>query len=72
MTMLLCGQAAKKEREELEAQQAFGPGVQLGLLHGRMTAQEKADALHAFMDGTTPVLIATSVVEVCWLPCASG
>ncbi len=42
----------------------LGPGVSYGLLHGRLSAEEKADALAAFAAGRTNVLIATTVVEV--------
>jgi ATP-dependent DNA helicase RecG len=36
----------------------------LGLVHGRMNADEKAAAMQAFRSGATQVLVATSVVEV--------
>ncbi len=36
----------------------------LGLVHGRMEGEEKDDALQAFSQGQTQVLVATSVVEV--------
>ena len=42
----------------------LGAGVSHGLLHGRLSAEEKADALAAFAAGRTNVLIATTVVEV--------
>jgi superfamily II DNA/RNA helicase len=35
-----------------------------GLLHGRMSSEDKLSALQAFAAGHTQVLIATSVVEV--------
>jgi ATP-dependent DNA helicase RecG len=38
--------------------------IALGTVHGRMTAEEKDAAMAAFADGTTPVLVATTVVEV--------
>ena len=40
------------------------PGIGVGLLHGRMPSKEKDAAMTRFRDGTTPVLVATSVVEV--------
>ncbi|MCE9634411.1 MAG: ATP-dependent DNA helicase RecG [Planctomycetes bacterium] len=40
------------------------PGVGVGLMHGRLTTKEKDAAMAAFRDGRTPVLVATSVVEV--------
>ena len=42
----------------------MGAGVRYGLLHGRLSAEEKAAALEAFATGATNVLIATTVVEV--------
>jgi ATP-dependent DNA helicase RecG len=36
----------------------------LGLVHGRMSAEEKQAAMDAFRSGKTQVLVATSVVEV--------
>ena len=41
----------------------MGPDVRYGLLHGRLSAEEKAAALGAFASGETNVLIATTVVE---------
>ncbi len=42
----------------------MGADVRYGLLHGRLSAEEKAAALEAFATGATNVLIATTVVEV--------
>lgn len=39
-------------------------GIDLGIMHGRLSAQEKDAAMAAFADGRTPVLAATTVVEV--------
>jgi len=39
-------------------------GVAVGLLHGRMSAEDKDEAMAAFVSGRTPVLVATTVVEV--------
>jgi ATP-dependent DNA helicase RecG len=36
----------------------------VGTLHGRMSAQEKQDAMEAFASGRTKVLVSTTVVEV--------
>jgi ATP-dependent DNA helicase RecG len=36
----------------------------VGMLHGRMSSQEKQDAMEAFASGETKVLVATTVVEV--------
>ena len=40
------------------------PGVMVGLLHGRMTAAEKAAVMSLFSGGQMPVLVATTVIEV--------
>ncbi|MEO0414251.1 MAG: ATP-dependent DNA helicase RecG [Verrucomicrobiota bacterium] len=39
-------------------------GHECGLLHGKMTADEKDAVMTAFRDGDTQVLVATSVIEV--------
>lgn len=39
-------------------------GARIGLVHGRMSAQEKDAAMSAFKNGDTNVLIATTVIEV--------
>ena len=40
------------------------PGLAVGLLHGRMGAGEKDEAMAAFREGATDVLVSTTVVEV--------
>jgi ATP-dependent DNA helicase RecG len=39
-------------------------GLRTGLIHGRMTGQEKEDVMHRFKQGAIDVLFATSVIEV--------
>jgi len=39
-------------------------GGQVGLVHGRMKGAEKDEAMRAFKDGETRILVATTVVEV--------
>ncbi len=39
-------------------------GIKIGLLHGRMKAKEKEEAMQKFIDGETPVLVSTTVIEV--------
>ncbi|MDR7031839.1 ATP-dependent DNA helicase RecG [Mesorhizobium sp. BE184] len=39
-------------------------GQRMGLVHGRMKGAEKDEAMRAFKDGETSVLIATTVIEV--------
>jgi ATP-dependent DNA helicase RecG len=40
------------------------PGVRLGLMHGRLTADEKDAVMSAFRDGQVDVLVCTTVIEV--------
>jgi ATP-dependent DNA helicase RecG len=54
--------AAVEEHERL--QREIFPNYKLGLLHGRMSADEKEAAMRAFYQGETDVLVATSVIEV--------
>ncbi len=39
-------------------------GLQVGLLHGRMTSTEKTEVMVAFTSGLTSVLVSTTVIEV--------
>jgi len=54
--------AAIVEYERL-SQEVF-PDLRLGLLHGRMSANEKEKIMHDFRDGKLDVLVSTPVVEV--------
>ncbi|WP_367997170.1 helicase-related protein [Planktothrix pseudagardhii] len=54
--------AAVVEYQRLSTQ--IFPEFRVGLLHGRMTSAEKDDALRAFSDNTTQILVSTTVVEV--------
>ena len=40
------------------------PGLQVGLVHGRMKAPEKQQVMEQFIEGRTQVLVATTVIEV--------
>ena len=40
------------------------PEFQVGLLHGRMSPGEKDEALNAFRDNQTQIIVATTVIEV--------
>lgn len=42
----------------------LGPGVRVGLLHGRMKRDEKAAAMADLVAGKTEVLVSTTVIEV--------
>jgi ATP-dependent DNA helicase RecG len=55
--------AAVHERDRLIAEGEI-EASQCGLLHGRLSSEEKEAALAAFAAGKTPVLISTTVVEV--------
>ena len=49
--------------ETLRADPRLG-GAAVGLLHGRMTSEEKDRAIADFASGRTPVLVSTTVIEV--------
>lgn len=53
--------AAETEAERLR--RVFA-GYEVGLLHGRMPAREKEEAIERFRDGAVQVLVSTTVVEV--------
>lgn len=40
------------------------PDLRLGLVHGRMSARDKEEAMRRFHDGETDILVSTPVVEV--------
>lgn len=42
----------------------LGRKYQLGLLHGKMTSEEKEDVMTKFQQGTIQILVSTTVVEV--------
>ncbi len=54
--------AAVKEFEHL--QKKIFPELSLGLLHGKMKANEKQETLNKFQTGETQILVSTPVVEV--------
>ena len=39
-------------------------GIEIGVMHGRLSTEAKDDAMARFADGRAPVLVATTVVEV--------
>jgi len=55
--------AVMEVADQLAASPELG-GLPVGVLHGRMTPEEKERALADFADGTVPVLVSTTVVEV--------
>ena len=58
----LAVKAAEKMYEHL-SQKVF-PNVEVGLLHGRLAAQDKEAAMQRFQSGQTKILVATTVIEV--------
>ncbi len=54
-------QAATKTAEDLQKQL---PELKIGLVHGRMGSEQKEQAMRAFQQGETDLLIATTVIEV--------
>jgi ATP-dependent DNA helicase RecG len=54
--------AAMKEFERL-SKEVF-PKLKLGLLHGRLSSEEKEDVMQRFRKNETQILVATTVVEV--------
>ena len=56
--------AAQEVHRRMQQDSVLGDAA-CGLLHGRMSSEDKFAALQAFATGQTPVLISTTVVEVC-------
>lgn len=54
--------AAEAEAERLREEELSG--YEVGLVHGRMSAERKEIAMRAFEEGRTDVLVATTVIEV--------
>lgn len=46
------------------AQEEALEGINIGIMHGRLSPQEKDEAMANFVDGAAPVLISTTVIEV--------
>lgn len=49
--------------QELRANPAL-EGIGIGIMHGRLSPEEKAAAMEAFTSGDTPILVSTTVIEV--------
>jgi ATP-dependent DNA helicase RecG len=54
--------SAVEEYERLS--ETIFPEFQIGLLHGRMSSAEKDEALNAFRDNETQIIVSTTVIEV--------
>ena len=50
--------------EQKKLQESVFPEFNVGLLHGRMSSQEKDKALNAFRENETQVIVSTTVIEV--------
>ena len=64
----LIEQSEKSDLKDLEAgfQQlkAIFPQYKVGMVHGRMKPSEKEAAMQSFSEGTTHILVSTTVIEV--------
>ena len=60
--MAILAKSVKEEAKRLKKD--IFPEWEIGLLHGKMTPQEKEDVLSDFKDNKIQILVATSVVEV--------
>jgi ATP-dependent DNA helicase RecG len=58
------GDVAAAVEEHRRLQDKVFPELKLGLLHGRLRAEEKEDVMHRFRAGELNILVSTSVVEV--------
>jgi ATP-dependent DNA helicase RecG len=56
------GRAAEVEAERLAREEL--DGFAIGVIHGQMPSAQKAEAMEAFVSGSTDVLVATTVIEV--------
>jgi ATP-dependent DNA helicase RecG len=54
--------SAVEEHQRLS--ETIFPEFQVGLLHGRMSSAEKDEALNAFRDNQTQIIVSTTVIEV--------
>ncbi len=54
----------RSAKESFEHMRALFPSLRVGLLHGRMKAEEKRVTMERFRDGGLDVLVCTTVVEV--------
>ena len=54
--------SAVEEHQRLS--ESIFPEFQVGLLHGRMSSAEKDEALNAFRDNQTQIIVSTTVIEV--------
>lgn len=55
---------AKSAQETYEILQSRLPGVSMGIMHGRLKADEKAAVMDDFVNNRISILVATTVIEV--------
>ena len=60
--MALLAKSVKEEAKNLKKE--IFPEMEIGILHGKMTPQEKEEVLSGFKENKIQILVATSVVEV--------
>jgi len=58
------GLAAENVTEYARELKKAMPDLQIGLLHGRMRAEEKNKVMEKFVEGKTQILVSTTVIEV--------
>jgi len=58
----LSAKAATKEAEKLQAK--IFPDLKIGLVHGKLSAQEKEENMQKFKKGEFDILVSTTVIEV--------
>jgi len=69
---LVCALVEESEKVDIQSavdtaenlQKQIFPDYKVGLLHGRMTPDEKDKTMSSFREGNTNILVATSVIEV--------
>jgi ATP-dependent DNA helicase RecG len=54
--------AAQKMHDQLS--RLVFPGIEVGLLHGKLSADDKERSMEAFQSGKTKILVSTTVIEV--------
>ena len=68
---VICPLVEETEKSDLENAQELAdklraayPDINVGLMHGRMKAKDKDQVMQSFENGTTDLLVATTVIEV--------
>lgn len=69
---VICAMVEESESTEAEnvleytarLREALGPDISVEYMHGRLTPAEKTEKMNRFAEGTTKVLVSTTVIEV--------